>query len=88
MLIRLYWLVVPRSKRRACIFRTSCSNHVYQQTAASGLYAGIKAFKFRFSNCRPGFTLFENPVDGRKQMILPEGRIIQENEIAEKFFIN
>ncbi|PIG95775.1 hypothetical protein CS542_10130 [Pedobacter sp. IW39] len=66
------------------MFRTSCSQHVYQ-TAKGGFHEGLKALRFRFLNCRNGFHIFENPVDGRKSMILQNGQVLTEDEISERF---
>lgn len=62
--IRLYWLVVPERKRRECIFRQSCSQHVYQALKSEGMKSGIKAFIFRYRNCRPGCETFIDPHSG------------------------
>jgi putative component of membrane protein insertase Oxa1/YidC/SpoIIIJ protein YidD len=82
--IKLYWAIWPKSKRRKCIFRTSCSQHVYQVTKKEGLGSGLRALKFRFRNCRSGFHVFANPLDGRRRMILPGGLLLGEEEIAER----
>ncbi len=82
--IRIYWSLIPETNRRKCIFRKSCSNHVYDQTRNSGLKAGIEAFRFRYQNCRNGFVVFENPLTMKKQMILPNQQTIEQKEIAER----
>ncbi|KRT17481.1 hypothetical protein ASU31_02745 [Pedobacter ginsenosidimutans] len=86
LIIRIYWLVFPQNKRRKCIFKVSCSKHVYQITNESGLSKGFIALKYRYQNCRTGFHIFENHIDGSKMMILPDGQLLQENEIAARFF--
>ncbi len=45
---------------------------------------GIKAFRFRYKNCRHGFEIFKNPIDDSIQVILPNGQIIGELEIAKR----
>ncbi|MFD2584926.1 membrane protein insertion efficiency factor YidD [Pedobacter vanadiisoli] len=84
-LIRIYWAVFPKNKRYKCIFRLSCSKHVYQVTEQEGLLEGFKALKYRYRNCRNGFHLFKNHVDDSMTMILPEGNLLLENEISERF---
>lgn len=83
--ISMYWKWVPVPQRGACLFSISCSHHIYDQTAAYGLIAGIKAFFFRYKNCRGGFSLFKNPLTGKTQMILRSNKIIGEDEIAPRF---
>jgi len=85
IIIKLYWLLVPKSKRRKCLFRTSCSKHVYQVTKEEGIFSGLLAFKYRVQNCRSGFQVFEDPIDGRSIMILANYQVLKENEIAERF---
>lgn len=84
LLIRFYWAVIPKGKRRKCIFRISCSQYVYQITKTDGLYKGLLAFKYRFKHCRGGFHIFENPIDGRKNMILSNAEVLIEEEISER----
>ncbi|WP_068400708.1 membrane protein insertion efficiency factor YidD [Pedobacter cryoconitis] len=85
LVIRFYWYVFPESKRRKCIFRTSCSQHVYHTAKKEGFRKGLKALRYRFQNCRNGFHIFENPIDGRKSMILQNGQVLTEEEISERF---
>jgi putative component of membrane protein insertase Oxa1/YidC/SpoIIIJ protein YidD len=83
-IIRLYWRLIPASKRRNCIFRKSCSNHVFDQTNTHGFKTGVKALIFRIKNCHPEFDIFTNHENGKKQMILKTGEIIDENQISER----
>jgi putative component of membrane protein insertase Oxa1/YidC/SpoIIIJ protein YidD len=85
-IIRIYWAVFPKDKRRKCIFKLSCSKHVYQVTKKEGLLEGFNALKYRYKNCRNGYHIFENHIDGSKMMILPNGQLLQENEIAVRFY--
>jgi uncharacterized protein len=84
--IKIYWAIFPKDKRRKCIFRLSCSKHVYQVTKQEGLLKGLSVLKNRYENCRSGYHIFENHIDGSKMMILPDGQLLQENEIAIRFF--
>ncbi|CAM2794029.1 membrane protein insertion efficiency factor YidD [Chryseobacterium flavum] len=84
LLIKIYWLVIPQSKRRKCIFRTSCSRHVYEKTIQEGFISGLKAFKYRFQNCRSGAYIIEN-LYGEIQIILPNHQILNKTEISERF---
>ncbi len=84
-IIRMYWNLVPVYKRGPCLFKKTCSHYIYDQTADYGLIAGIKAFLFRYLNCRGGFSLFKNPHTGKTQMVLRSNKIIGEDDIAPRF---
>lgn len=62
----------------------SCSNYVFQETKESGFLKGIKALNYRYYNCRQGFELFDSPIDGTKQLILPSGEVLKEKQIAKR----
>ncbi|WP_262712137.1 membrane protein insertion efficiency factor YidD [Chryseobacterium hagamense] len=79
--------MIHPSKRRKCIFRTSCSKHVYEKTAEEGFISGLKALKYRFKNCRSGAGIIEHPT-GEIYIILPNRRILNEPEISERFIKN
>ncbi|KFF04206.1 membrane protein insertion efficiency factor YidD [Flavobacterium reichenbachii] len=82
--IQIYWKAIPASKRKKCIFKKSCSNHVFEITQKEGFLKGIKAFQFRYKNCRGNFVIFENPINNKIQMILPSQIIIERKEIADR----
>lgn len=82
--IKMYWTLIPKSKRKRCIFRTSCSNYVYQITKNEGFTNGLRAFNFRYRNCRGNFEIFKNPINQKTQMLLPSKSIIDNEEIAER----
>ena len=81
--IRLYWITVPLSKRRRCIFHTSCSTYVFEKTQTEGLKSGLSALLFRVRNCRKGFDVFTDPITGSKKMILSTGTVVSEDQIAD-----
>jgi putative component of membrane protein insertase Oxa1/YidC/SpoIIIJ protein YidD len=87
LLIKIYWWGIPPSKRRKCIFRTSCSKYVYEKALNEGLISGLKAFRYRFQNCRSGAYITENPY-GEIQIILPNQQILNEEEVSERFIKN
>lgn len=82
--IRLYWLFIPKSKRKCCIFQETCSRYVYKITFSNGFYQGFKALIFRYQNCRYGYEIFENPITDKIQLILPSKEIIGESEISTR----
>jgi hypothetical protein len=75
--IRLYWLI-PKSYRRSCIFKESCSHYVFNATEASGFKVGIKAFKARYNQCRRGYFLFE--CEDQRLVVLADKTVIQRNK--------
>lgn len=83
-IIRLYWLIIPESKRKKCIFNISCSNKIYDEIKLNGLKSGLKELNFRVKNCRPGFDVFTDYKTGHIKMILKTGVILDENQIAER----
>jgi uncharacterized protein len=85
LLIKIYWLVIPAKKRRKCIFRISCSRYVYEKCRKEGFISGLKAFKYRFQNCRSGAHIVENPITGKLQIILPNHEILEEKDFSERF---
>ncbi|AMO19545.1 membrane protein insertion efficiency factor YidD [Flavobacterium columnare] len=82
--IRLYWLTKPKNKKPRCIFRKSCSYFIYEETLQNGFLKGLKAFHYRFKNCRSGFEVFKNPISNQVQMLLTSNQIIEEEEIAKR----
>ncbi|EDP98380.1 hypothetical protein KAOT1_14222 [Kordia algicida OT-1] len=83
--IKAYWFLIPKSKRKKCIFRVSCSNHVYKTAMNKGFIAGCKAFKYRFYNCRHGYEIFKNPVNNEMQIKLRNNEVLNQKDIAERF---
>jgi putative component of membrane protein insertase Oxa1/YidC/SpoIIIJ protein YidD len=84
LIIRLYWISKPKNSKPKCIFRKSCSHYVYEITQEQGFLKGLKAFGFRYKNCRGGIQIFKNPIDNKTNILLPSIIIIDENEIAER----
>ncbi|OXG01571.1 membrane protein insertion efficiency factor YidD [Flavobacterium araucananum] len=82
--IKMYWNFIPQSKRRKCIFKKSCSNYVFDITQKEGFLKGLKAFQFRYKNCRGNFQSFKNPINNRVQIILPSQLVIDSEEIADR----
>ncbi|MFK7113808.1 membrane protein insertion efficiency factor YidD [Flavobacterium oreochromis] len=88
LIIRVYWITKPKHSKPKCIFKKSCSKYVYEETFRHGFLKGLKAFYFRYKNCRNGFEIFKNPITDDIQMILPSGNLIEEKEIANRLIIN
>ena len=82
LLIQLYWRLCPAARRRHCLFRLSCSRHVYQATRRRGLRAGLVALHLRVRQCRPGAYSFRHPVTGVWLLQLPDGTQASTSEAA------
>lgn len=81
LVIKLYWIAVPPSKRKKCIFRESCSAYVWRITSSEGFVSGIKAFLFRNKHCCPGYAIYK--YRNRYELKTVNGLILKEGEIAE-----
>ncbi len=82
LLIRLYWALWPPRARRACLFRQSCSRHVYRTTRRHGLRAGWAALARRYGQCRPGALGFQHPLSGAWHLLLADGTQLPVAEVA------
>jgi putative component of membrane protein insertase Oxa1/YidC/SpoIIIJ protein YidD len=87
LIIRFYWFSKSISSKPKCIFRKSCSYYVYEITQEQGFLKGLKAFLFRYRNCRGHIQIFKNPISNKTNMLLPSGIVIEEDEIAERLLI-
>jgi putative component of membrane protein insertase Oxa1/YidC/SpoIIIJ protein YidD len=79
LIIKVYWVLIPKSKRRKCLFKTSCSNYVYKVTKNEGLFAGIKALRFRVKNCNPNYNIIN--VNNESLLITSTNKVFKEQEI-------
>ncbi|MFD2962507.1 MULTISPECIES: membrane protein insertion efficiency factor YidD [Olivibacter] len=79
--IKVYWLLVPKSKRRCCIFHESCSKHVFRITKEDGLIHGLKALKQRYKSCRAGYSFMLR--DGDVSVHLANGDFIEIGEASQ-----
>jgi putative component of membrane protein insertase Oxa1/YidC/SpoIIIJ protein YidD len=61
-IIRTYWAVWPRHRNRGCIYRESCSHHVYRLTSERGFTAGLRSLRHRVRTCRPGYTVSSDAI--------------------------
>ncbi|MGB0949917.1 MAG: membrane protein insertion efficiency factor YidD [Marinirhabdus sp.] len=86
MPIKIYWLCIPKSKRKCCIFRESCSNYVFNQTKEQGFVQGLKALWFRYNNCRPGYHILS--IEEKVFLISVKNITFSESEIHPKILTN
>ena len=75
LLIRIYWLT-PDRWRRKCLFKESCSHHVYRITKSQGLLKGWEAFVKRFNTCRPNYAFYDT-IDGRQWVVLNDQSVVE-----------
>lgn len=83
-IIKLYWIFFPKNKRKRCIFKESCSNYIYRIINDKGIVLGIFAFKKRYEECRPGYTIYKYTQNNTFELSLVNGRIIQTNKISKR----
>lgn len=68
LVIKFYWILIPKSLRRKCLFPESCSNYVYRIAKEDGGFKAIKAFVGRWKTCRAGNIVYALP-DGVEVII-------------------
>lgn len=85
--IRIYWLI-PKSKRRTCLFKKSCSHFVFEAAVNHGVTAGLKALHYRFKTCRSGAVIYINPFSGKAEMILANKDTITHDKISDTLLFN
>ena len=54
--IRLYRALPDRIKRR-CLFKETCSLFILRVTREAGFFAGCRAMAYRFTRCRPRYSV-------------------------------
>lgn len=74
---RHYW---PERFRRTCLFRESCSEHVYRVAAAQGALAGFTALRQRIRRCRKGYSV--ETLGGELMVRSADGGLIPEAEAS------
>lgn len=78
-IIKFYWMFIPESKRKRCLFRQTCSKKVYDVTMKEGLIKGLLTLYKRHKQCRYGYSFYIN--DSIINMLLVDGTILNEDEI-------
>jgi len=68
--IQLYWLIAPRSLRDRCLFKESCSHHVMAAARDGGMRGAYRAFRTRWSLCRPGWRILSRHTHGEAPLVL------------------
>lgn len=78
--IHIYWKLFSKRLGRTCIFKESCSRLVYRISIEKGFLEAIKVFKFRYLNCRSGYSFIQ--IDKKEFLITIESELIELNEIC------
>jgi len=74
LFIRIYWLI-PKKWRRKCLFKETCSAHVYKTAKEKGFREGIHSLKLRIRKCKPSYGFYTTD-DGKEWVILADQSII------------
>ena len=77
--IEYYWNTRPENQRKICIYRITCSRHVYNEFGNNGCIAGIRAYFYRMKSCNHKYI-----ISHKNNMVIikdSQGNIIEENEI-------
>ena len=80
----MYWLVIPKYKRRKCIFKVSCSNYVFKKTKEEGFISGYKALKKRIKSCRPGYNVID--IEGQTHIITADNNLHHIADMRDDIF--
>jgi len=83
-IIQLYWYFIPEKKRRNCIFKTSCSHFVFNQTRDNGFISGLIALNQRIKKCRPGYKVIRDETQFLR-LQLSDGSYLAKEEVSEGF---
>jgi len=82
-LIRLYRRFFPPEKRRRCLFRESCSQHVERVARERGGFAALKAFLARARSCRPGYGFQWDANAGTWFLVCADGAKIPAAKVSD-----
>jgi putative component of membrane protein insertase Oxa1/YidC/SpoIIIJ protein YidD len=76
LLVHLYWLAVPPSRRRPCLFKESCSRHVHRVASERGFIDAVAALRRRLRQCRPGYRFVASADPSRADLFLADGSVL------------
>jgi len=85
-LIKGYWLLIPPKKRNKCLFKKSCFHFVFDITKEDGLRQGLKALRYRYKHCRPGYYII-NDKEG-KLLISARNEVFKAKKIKNEILKN
>jgi uncharacterized protein len=82
LLIQVYRLLPDRLKRR-CLFKETCSALVLRMAREAGFLAACRAMRFRFSLCRPAYSVYYDYGLCDWQVEFPDHTRVSSLEIAD-----
>ena len=80
--IKVYQAFFSKYFRGKCLFKESCSCHVYRIANEEGFINGLKALKYRFENCRGNYTI--SSVGSKKILITSHFTVIDAEYLKEE----
>ncbi len=80
-IIKCYWHFYPKKYKPKCLYKESCSKHIFKKFKHEGLKAGLEAFHSRIQSCRPNYRFIE--IDNEIVILTSNGKVITNNEMAE-----
>lgn len=83
-LISLYRRSIPPHKRRRCLFRESCSQHIERIAREHGGFAAMKAFMARARSCRPGYSFEWSTNAATWSLLCADGSKVSETMVSEQ----
>jgi putative component of membrane protein insertase Oxa1/YidC/SpoIIIJ protein YidD len=78
--IEFYWKLIPDHKRKKCIFKETCSHHVYRICKEHGFKKGIKALKERYKQCRPEYVIYKS--DDNDEWVILKDKVVIERKLT------
>lgn len=81
-LVKLYWRLISPMRRRPCLFRETCSQHVYRVTREAGAVKGLMALARRYRRCRLGYVV-ESDGQSEPFLRLADQSVAQIAELSE-----
>lgn len=79
VIIKLYWLLIPKHRRRRCLFKKSCSIYVYEITKSEGLISGLGALRYRINNCNSHYNIMK--INGEKVLVSKTNKVFNKKQI-------
>lgn len=76
--IRIYWLM-PGRFRRTCLFKETCSHHVFRITKEQGFHNGIQALRKRYTQCCPTYSILR--IEGGEFVLLKDNSLVERSEM-------
>lgn len=82
--IRCYWRFWPKRWRGSCLFKETCSKHVYRVAVELGARKALAALRFRFRTCRGGFLVVQQ--GGTPMLQLVDGSLVSQVDASPELF--